>query len=301
MLKMGDRIQQFLGDESGEFDADFMNRPGSQEHSPDLQQFEDSVFGGTSPRFEGRTPTPNAPAQPSMFDRFKRTMADESGSVPRKDGFTYDDDIVAPGSTEYGTPDAPGWRVLDHDNIWDSAVNSAKMEGIDPSKYNNSSDLVDAVGNQRDRTGGRDYIDDEIPPSPFSFSERLLATLKDEQGSVPRQRKARPTAAPDPQVIWDQLPDNVKRTFTEAGVTLDDIKGSTTKELSDYFDTLVRENAGLEPEVRTAPDKPRSRLVKPSGERVPLAAPETPQVIPEVIPEAVPQLADAPVPDDIGG
>lgn len=78
------KLLKFLSDESGEFNADFYNRAGSQEHSPDLMRADEDMFGGVAGSFAERTPAPDMPAQPSMWDRFKATMADETGAVPRR-------------------------------------------------------------------------------------------------------------------------------------------------------------------------------------------------------------------------
>jgi hypothetical protein len=150
-------IMKFLQDEEGSFNPDFMNRPGTQEHSPDLMQQTDPVLGGEAPRFEPRTPSPDAPAQPSMFSRLFETMADETGSVPRR---------------------------------------------------------------------------------------------------------------PKGSNVWANLPDNVKATFKQAGIGPKDIEGYSLKDVNDTYEAFVAENAGIEPPVRTAPDKPKPTLIKPSGERI---------------------------------
>jgi len=94
-------IRQFLGDESGEIrfdnqrgkminESDVVPPPEKgefelpHEFAPELMQQADEAFGGYSPRFEARTPSPDIEPLPSMFDRLKQTMVDESGSVPRE-------------------------------------------------------------------------------------------------------------------------------------------------------------------------------------------------------------------------
>lgn len=296
-------IRRFLTEESGEFNPDFMNEPGSQEFSPDLVQQADDAFGGTSPRF---TPREGATPRSSFSQKIRDFLADETGAIGDQDrdpfgGLTQaaKDKIInrkfgltegpvgeaartgmrrvianikkTIGGEDYAALPDDNWRqkfgetrtVQVVDDI-DDAINYLKTQGsIEriPGQAAESARMIQTLEGLKNQANTE---------RSTSFLERLRETLNDETGAVPRRPKA--------GNMWANLPDNVKATFEQAGIGPADIEGYSLKDISDTFDNFVRENAGLEPEVRTAPDKPQPTLIKPGGERIAPIDPEEAQI-----------------------
>ena len=135
-----------------------------------------------------------------------------------------------------------------------------------PGKQEFSPDLVEKTDDIFEGTSPRfegrtPPPDAPIEPTAPTFSERLMRTLQDESGAVPRRPKG--------SNVWANLDSRVKSVFQENGIGPDDLEGMTLKDVNDTYDSVVNEMAGVEPQPDLTP-----KLVGKEKRRGPLTEDE---------------------------